>query len=170
MFGCLIFTWCNCLVRIRGYNFVEGGLSLGMDFEVSKTQVILVSSLSGLGLWTRCVSSLLSPVLWLPAYFYGLHYDGHGLSNDGHSQRRHHWPNYFSYFSSFFYFILHMYRLIFPTTFCLQRNCKVRYRITSILGYIFIINIFLGYVYYHCNYIPWALIFRFFLLFHLNSF
>lgn len=65
---------------------------------------------------------------------------------------------------SFFYFILHMYRLIFPTTFCLQRNCKVRYQITSILGYIFIINIFLGYVYYHCNYIPWALIFRFFFI------
>ena len=32
----LIPRWWNCLVRIRRYGFVEGGVSLGTGFEISK--------------------------------------------------------------------------------------------------------------------------------------
>jgi hypothetical protein len=33
--------WWNCLGRIRRCGLVEGGVSLEMDFKVSKAQIIL---------------------------------------------------------------------------------------------------------------------------------
>lgn len=61
----LVFSWWNCLERIRRWDLVEQGVSPGMDFEVSKPHAILISLSPACG--SRCTFSATALVLYLTA-------------------------------------------------------------------------------------------------------
>lgn len=60
MLESLVPSWWNCLERIKRCGLV-GDVSLGMGFEVSKTQSILVESFSLYLLMSTCQPSATAP-------------------------------------------------------------------------------------------------------------
>lgn len=73
------------LGKIRRCGLFGGGMSLGVDFEISKAYDILssflvcLSCLSVSCLWVRCKLSANAPYPCLPACYNNPHHNGYGL-------------------------------------------------------------------------------------------